>query len=249
MFVERHEILKDGLATLRAAALALAATVAGFTATGARAADLEQPAASYTSAYDWSGLYVGGVVGYNWGKDRTTEYVTATGAPRNMFFDYEPDGFSGGVKLGANFQTGAFVFGAEADFELTNIEGTFIDRVENLGRGDDSYDWQASIRARMGLAFDRLLVYGTGGLALAKIQNTYTLVPFGISEPIEDVRAGWTAGAGIDYALTDNLIAGFEYRYTQYNEFRNVSSSAFPGITGSQEPSFNTVRLTLSYKF
>ena len=250
MFVKCEKLRNDRLATLRTAMIALAAASAGFVSTSTLAADL-MPAAeeSASGAYDWSGVYVGGVVGYSWGRDRLTEYTTATGAPRNMAFDYNLDGFTGGVKAGANFQSGSFVYGAEADFELSSIDGTFIDDIQHLGRGDDSYAWQASLRARAGFAMDRMMIYGTGGLAAARIKNVYTLVPYGISEAIEGTRYGWTAGAGVDYAVTDNVIAGFEYRYTRFNEFTNVSTVAFPGISGTQEPSSNSIKLTLSYKF
>ncbi|MBB4066144.1 outer membrane protein [Gellertiella hungarica] len=249
MSVNRQEPHSARIRAVLSAMVAVLAIGGGPAAT-ARAADLEAQAAPYeTGPYDWSGAYVGAAASYSWGKDRTTEYVTATGAPRNMFFDYEPKGKSGGIKAGANMQKGSFVFGAEADFELSNLRGTFIDTIENLGRGDDNYDWKASLRGRAGIALDRFMVYGTGGLAAARIRNVYTLVPLRVSEPIEDTRYGWTAGIGVDYALTDNLIAGLEYRYTRFNRYTNVSTVAFPGLSGTQEPSLNDIRITLSYKF
>lgn len=237
---------------LRAAKVLCATAFAiwGALAGSASASNLYQGPASYSAGpYNWSGFYVGGVIGYNWGEDRTTEYVTATGTPRNIFFDYTTQGVSGGLKAGINFQTGAFVYGLEGDFEATDITGGFIDRIENLGKGVDKYHWQASIRGRLGYAFDRVLVYGTGGVSYAKIENTYTLVPFSINESIEGVHAGWNVGGGIDYAIDENLIAGFEYRYTEFHEFRNVSTQAFPGLTGGQEPTLQSIRASLSYKF
>lgn len=229
---------------------AVAFALIGTLAATASASDLYQgPAYHDAGPYNWSGLYFGGVVGYNWNEDRTTEYLTATGAARNVYFDYDADGISGGLKLGVNFQTHAFVYGIEADIEGTNIDGGFIDRIENLGKGVDTYAWQGSVRGRLGVAFDRVLVYGTGGFSYAKIKNTYTLVPFSISEPIEDVRTGWNIGAGVDYALTDNLILGLEYRHTEFERFSNVSKMAFPGITGTQEPVSQAARMSLSYKF
>jgi len=245
MRAERDTKATKHSAFSRAGVLAIALTLSG--ASSAMAADLVTPAPA--AAYDWSGFYLGGVMGYGWGKDRTTEYDTATGAANGMFFDYNPKGMVGGLKAGVNYQMSDFVLGAEADIEMTDIQGTFIDRVQNLGRGDDTYDWQASLRARMGMAFDRVLVYGTGGFAAGKISNAYTLVPYAITETMSDVRTGWTAGAGVDYVVTNNVIAGIEWRYTQFNDFKNVSQSAFPGITGGQEPSFNTLRVSLSYKF
>lgn len=229
---------------------ATAFTILGALTGSASASDLYQGPAYYSAGpYNWSGFYIGGVVSYNWGEDRTTEYETATGNARNVFFDYTSEGMSGGLKAGINFQTGAFVYGLEADFEATDITAGFIDRIEFLGKGVDKYHWQASIRGRLGYAFSRVLVYGTGGISYAKIENTYTLVPFSISESIEDIRAGWNVGGGVDYAIDENLIAGVEYRYTEFEEFRNVSMRAFPGITGSQEPTLQSIRASLSYKF
>lgn len=235
----------NGLAPACAAAVALA----GLLTTSVSASDMYTGAPPYAGAYDWSGLYLGAVVGYNWNKDRTTEYLTATGQPRNIAFDYDLDGVSGGVKAGFNFQSGRIVYGAEADFEWTDITGGFIDRIENIGQGVDHYDWQASIRGRLGVAFDRVLVYGTAGVSFARIENIYTLVPFAISEPIEDVRTGWTAGGGVEYAVTENVVAGIDYRYTEFDRFSNVSVSAFPGLTGTQQPTSHGLRLSLGYKF
>lgn len=249
MFVKRETLQNDRLAMLRVAMIAFAAATAGFLSSETHAADLNGGPQDGASGYDWSGLYVGGVVGYSRGGDTLTEYTTATGAPRNMAFDYDLSGFSGGAKIGANMQSGSFVYGAEADLEVTSIEGTFIDSIEHLGRGDDSYAWQGSLRARAGFAMERMMIYGTAGVAAARAKNVYTLVPFAISEPIEDTRYGWTAGAGIDYALTDNVIAGIEFRHTRLNEFTNVSTVAFPGISGTQEPALNSLKVSLSYKF
>ncbi|MFB2550362.1 outer membrane protein [Ensifer soli] len=206
------------------------------------------PAAAGES-FSWSGFYVGGVAGYNWNDDLTSEYITATGAARNVTFAYSPDGISGGVKAGVNFEQGSFVYGLEADIERTSIKGTFIDRIEDLGRGDDTYDWQASLRVRMGLAMDRVLIYGTGGVSFARIENTYTFVPTNTRESFSDTHRGWTVGAGVDYAITDNWIAGFEYRHTEFDRFSNVSTVAFPGLTGTQEPKSDALRLSISYKF
>ncbi|SIR32298.1 outer membrane immunogenic protein [Rhizobium sp. RU20A] len=206
-------------------------------------------AAAAQDTFSWSGFYIGGVAGYNWNDDLTSEYITATGAARGITFPYDPEGGSIGLKAGINFEAGSFVYGVEGDFERTNIKGTFIDRIENIGRGDDTYDWQASLRARMGISMDRFMVYGTGGVAVARIENKYTLVPFGISENFKDTHTGWTAGAGVDYAITDNLIAGLEYRFTKFEKFSNVSTVAFPGLTGTQEPTSNALRFSLSYKF
>lgn len=244
MFKQSHALAHKSFKVMLAGAAALTALAAN-----AFAADFDQPASS--AAYDWSGVYVGATAGYNWGKDSTTESGTWLGFPVNAVFGYDVDGLSGGVKAGVNFQSGSFVYGAEADIEAANITGGFVDRIQNAGIGRDRYDWLASIRARMGYAVDRTLFYGTGGVSFAHIENTYSqvLIPPFASESFDKVRTGWTIGGGVDYALTDKVILGAEYRYTNFNAFSNVSTTAFPGVTGEQDPSSHAIRLSVSYKF
>ncbi len=243
MFKQSQTLARKGFTIMLAAA---ASTVL---AANAFSADFGQPAAQ--AGYDWSGVYIGATAGYNWGKDRTAESGNWLGFPVNAIFGYDVDGASGGVKAGVNFQTGSFVYGAEADIEAANISGGFVDRVQNAGIGSDKYDWQASIRARMGYAVDRAMIYGTGGVSFAHIENTYSqvLIPPHVSESFDKVRTGWTVGGGVDYALTDNVILGAEYRYTNFNAFSNVSATAFPGVTGEQNPATHALRLSISYKF
>ena len=154
---------------------------------------------------------------------------------------------NGGLKAGVNFQAGQFVYGLEADFEKTNIAGHFVD--SGIGRGDDDIQWQSSIRARMGLAADRFMIYGTGGIAFASIKNTYTFLPTMVSESFTNVTHGYTVGLGVDMAITDNVIGGLEFRHTEFADKTNISTVAFPGLTGKQEPSSNAIRLSISYKF
>ena len=220
--------------------LLLASGVSSLHAGDAHAADAN-------SAANWDGAYIGVLGGYNWVKDRTTEYLTATGADTGLVYNYRPDGLSGGLKAGVNFQAGQFVYGLEADFEKTNIAGHFVD--SGIGRGDDDIQWQSSIRARMGLAADRFMIYGTGGIAFASIKNTYTFLPTMVSESFTNVTHGYTVGLGVDMAITDNVIGGLEFRHTEFADKTNISTVAFPGLTGKQEPSSNAIRLSISYKF
>ena len=96
------------------------------------------------------------------------------------------DGFVVGGQLGINWQFNNFVFGLEGD-------GSFVDY--------GSIDSLATIRARAGLAFDRFLVYGTGG---------------GAFEDFDDL--GWVAGAGVEYAFTDFVSAGVEYLHYDFDD-------------------------------
>ena len=69
-----------------------------------------------------------------------------------------------------------------------------------------------SLRARAGIALDRFLVYGTGGAALTDLE----LSGGGVCD--DQTLWGWTAGAGVESMLTDNITARVEYRYTDYED-------------------------------
>ena len=108
----------------------------------------------------------------------------------------------GGIFAGYNFQTsGMFVVGLEGDFTLSGAErqGGGV-RVEN--------NWNSTLRARAGIAIDRFLIYGTGGLAVGNIE-----VKNGGGNDAA-THAGWTIGGGIEAAFTNNVIGRLEYRYT-----------------------------------
>src|SRR6266478_172008 len=102
------------------------------------------------------------------------------------------------------------------------------------GAGDTRMDWQGSFRGRAGFAVSKALIYGTGGIAFGNISHTYTNLITGISETTPNIRAGWTAGGGVEVALTPNILARVEYRYTDFGTYRYASVTAFPGLTGQQ---------------
>ena len=116
------------------------------------AADL--PAAPYYtapasySAYSWAGPYVGGTLGYEWGN--------VSNNPTH------PSGVAGGLDAGFNWQHGAFVYGAEADFSLSGAEDTFAP-------WQFSNPWFGTVRGRAGVAINNVLVYGTAGLAYGEL--------------------------------------------------------------------------------
>ena len=233
----------------------LLASVALFGFAGAAsAADLPMRAAppapviAAAPLFTWTGFYVGGQVGYGWNANDNdivlpTGYVVQSGD-----FGDSGDGFLAGVHAGYNVQLGSFVVGVEGD-----IEGVFGDDDDDLvivgpgggvftdyGFAGNALDWQGSIRARAGFAFDRALIYATGGFAFAGISDG-----FGIRGS-DDTITGWTLGAGVEYAFTNNLTTRLEYRYTNFdggdNFFDNVS-------LGSNDIEFHTVRAGISYKF
>ena len=134
------------------------------------------------------------------------------------------------------------MIGIEGDGEWIGLKGN------DGGQGGTidqiSGNWQTSVRGRLGIAFDRILVYGTGGGAWMNV--TYARPNFD-SLTIDNTLSGWTAGAGIEYAFWNNLTARVEYRYARFD------SEAFPFTTGTQrtlrDTTTNTWRVGLTYKF
>jgi outer membrane immunogenic protein len=191
--------------TLGAAALAIAAS-----ATGALAADMAPPEApvapvieEVSGVYDWNGFYVGAQTGYGWG-DAEVDDAGISESPGL-------DGWALGGYTGYNYQTGPFVIGLEGDVKYDWNEDKF-----DLGGipMELKSDWSGSLRARMGYAFDRTLVYATGGYAFtnAELRDQET------GDSDSKTLNGWTIGAGFEHAFTDNFIGRAEYRYTDYGD-------------------------------
>ena len=135
----------------------------------ALAADLPQPApppprapAAYlpiVPVFTWSGIYIGANGGYSWGK------ITPTAPPGVSSFN--ANGIVAGGTIGGNIQTGAFVFGAEGDFDWDNIKGSSGGAASVC---QASSTWLATARGRVGVALDRVLIYGTGGAAFQQLK-------------------------------------------------------------------------------
>ncbi|MDE2362779.1 MAG: porin family protein [Hyphomicrobiales bacterium] len=206
----------------------LAALLAGVSSTAALAADLPSrkvaPAAPAYAApmFTWSGLYVGLQAGYAW--DKVSVGATSTVFGFLPAASVNNGGFVGGAHIGYNLQTGPAVFGVEGDVEGTTVRNSAL---------------RASVRGRLGFAVDRVLFYGTGGLALATSNyNTYYW------NNGSNTRLGWTAGAGVEYAFAPNWSARLEYRYSDFGR-TNANGWLAPSVRRTE----NAVRLGVSYHF
>lgn len=214
----------------------------------AGAADLRSvalpPAPELPAFYSWSGVYAGVQGGYSWGSNRV-RIGSATGAFAPLRFHAGEDFGFGGAHAGFNYQSGGVVLGLEGDIEALGNRSRF-DGVGFSGR--TSQDWQAAARGRLGYAFDRLIVYAAGGASFTEYERrVYGAGGFG--ERLTSARTGWNVGAGVNFAFTDHLILGAEYRYTDFGRNRFASSGAFPGLTGDQELTTHSARASMAYKF
>jgi len=193
---------------------ALAAAAALACAGPANAADmpLKAPPAP-PPAWSWTGLYTGVHVGGGWGSTSFLDNATATIPPGSPESFNSLSGAMGGTQTGFRWQLGQFVLGAETTFDWTNIEQTILTGStvfpgENLNFG---VRWMGTATGQLGFAWDRLLFYGKGGYAGGLANITISLPSTGAAASQSRHLNGWTAGAGIEYMVLQNLSLGVEY--------------------------------------
>jgi len=205
-------------------------------ATSAIAADAviyEPTPAPLAAVYDWTGAYIGAQVGYGW-----ADIDRSTGAFDNS---YDANGLLAGVHLGYNHQIDQFVIGIEGDIDWADLDGDDAGAGGTIDATD--FNWTGSIRARLGYAFDRLLVYGTGGIAFASIDQINAA---GVPVSIRKTYTGWTVGAGAEYAFADNLSTRIEYRYADFGSEDFAPAGLVPF---SNDITSHSVRIGVSYHF
>jgi len=212
----------------------------------AKAADLPMrpaqapvaPVAYAPPVYNWSGFYVGGHVGGGFEDSSWSDPFTSGSDTFNH------GGFLGGAQIGANAQFNWLVVGLEGDFSWTSlIKGSGTD---SLGDAiTTSPQWTSTVTGRVGAAFDRLLVYGKGGVAFADDKSTFAPVG-GPTYTDTLTRTGWTAGAGLEYALTQNWTARVEYDYLG---FGSKQLSFTPTVTSNADLNVQEVKAGFDYKF
>jgi outer membrane immunogenic protein len=241
-------------ATITVATLACAA--------GLGAAGLAQ--AQPATEYDWSGVHVGANLGWRWNSvDIDPSNVTVNqlsgvnngtgtiGVPPTGFTaagaDLHHSNFTWGGQAGFDKQFGMWVLGVEGDLDANYGHENQVGGLYALGPTDLTAGstvsvfrsvqprWSASLRGRVGAAFGRFLLYGTGGLAWANMRENATFVyspmvtdavafanpgvafgPYASSSSRSLTQSGWTAGGGAEFAVSHNVSVALEYRHSDY---------------------------------
>jgi outer membrane immunogenic protein len=263
-------------------------TIALFVWTAAAgAADLsakKAPAVPPPAVFTWGGFYLGLQGGGGWAMDKVSEsapfFPPTVGAG-----SVNESGIIGGAHAGYNWQEGSLVYGLEGDFEGTSLSNSSNCVIQDAFGGAPSFTpgpcnqipnmtggisfktalpWQGSERVRLGYAFGNLLVYGTGGVAIAGIDTRYTevvsLLPIASSRAEQSFRRtalGVTLGAGVEYAIDANWSARAEYRFTDFGKDPNpidFNHIAPPGVLLMGYRTYhsveeNAVLFGISYKF
>jgi outer membrane immunogenic protein len=208
-----------------------------------------------TPLYDWSGFYVGVFGGGGFGNHNLNNALGPAGFA-NFTINYDSTGGIAGGEVGYNAQSGNIVFGVEADGFWSGIKGSDATQFNQGTLPIAAIDatklrYGATIRARGGIAVDRLLLFFDGGWALGSLLHTNTAPGIGV-DSFTVHRSGIAAGGGIAYAITNNLIGKFEYRYYDFGRFVRPG---LPTLTANGQlpytvdSTYSVVTLGLDYKF
>jgi outer membrane immunogenic protein len=201
------------------------------------------PVAYAPEVYNWTGFYFGGHLGGGFAGSSWSDPFTGASDT------FSKGGFLGGGQVGVNAQFNALVLGLEGDFSWTGL-GLNGSGTDSLGDAiNTKTQWTSTVTGRIGAAFDRLLVYGKGGLALADDQSSLTDLG-GNTASTTFMRTGWTAGAGLEYALDSNWSARLEYDYLGFgSQPLNFTTPLVGSVTSNASLNVQEVKAGLNFRF
>jgi high affinity Mn2+ porin len=194
---------------------------------------------------DWTGIYVGGHAGYARGDSRFTAFDPALGPSNGSF-----GGLFGGVQAGYNYLLPSkILLGLEGDISFPNYLGK-DDRAWTRMPADGSevfhqIDYVATLRGRIGVVFDRWLVYGTGGFAWSQARFKQSPGIDVDDDKVLRMMTGWAAGAGAELAIGAGWTARVEYLYTSFNRADAVLPS---GLRVMSDMNLGMIRVGLNRK-
>lgn len=242
--------------------LLCALAVSGLLATSlaTKAADLPAqagpPSGYVPPVFNWTGFYVGGNVGAAWAQESWTDTLFGltlnTGGNNGLFI--------GGGEVGFNYRIGAFVIGAEGDFDWaahrSNNSTGFIPTVGNV-QVTSNDTWISTLAVRFGYAMDRWLIYGKAGggwIGHSGFTVTNLATSLSMSGSNSNTAGGWLVGAGSEWAITPNWTVKFEYDYlglgNQSVTLPGTVISALAGDTFTTDKSnVQMVKLGVNYLF
>ena len=202
--------------------------------------------------FSWTGLYVGVHVGGGWGRKDWTDPTNFFGVVPFPFSqgNRDHDGFIGGGQIGANYQLGPWVVGAEVDASGSGIDGYAVcsdvlifschTRVRSVG----------TVTGRLGFAFGNLLLYSKAGAAWANDRYEMQSFFFPNIFRAEDTRWGYTLGTGVEWAFTPNWSVKAEYNYLGFKDEQVTLVDQF-GLRAplNIDQHLHLVKLGVNYRF
>jgi outer membrane immunogenic protein len=242
----------------------LAATIGliALSAPPAMAADLPMKAPPMAPmmapAFSWTGCYLGAHVGGAWANnDVTATDVNAYNVSVHGWAYKLNSSITGGGTLGCNYQIGQFVLGLEGEGGYMSLRGSAADPVSPLDTTSNTKigDWYALATGRAGFAWDRALLYVKGGAAFVNTRTSVVdpIIGNTIAATNEQVRATWTVGGGLEYALGGSWSVKGEYMFIGLNHSEAACGIATIGAGrfcwNHDVPGIHTAKLGLNYLF
>jgi len=255
--------------------LTLSLAAVGFVG-AAHAADMRMPMKAppmMAPIFSWTGFYIGvnGGGGFGAGHNAIVNetfngatFVSGTWPGSGNFGKLDPAGGFGGGQIGYNYQVSNWVFGVETDIQGANIKDTAGATLPYIGASTitanvgQKIDWFGTVRGRLGIAFDRVLVYGTAGFAYGQTTTALTMsdtLGFAAAGSSKSTKTGWVAGGGVEWAFAPNWSVKGEYQYIDLGR-KGVVAQEFLGavptlfaVSTSARSDFHTGRIGINYRF
>lgn len=222
------------------------------------AADLQTaPLVATIQPINWSGFYLG--INAGGGIANAPSDFSLAGLPITATAPNSLLGALGGVQAGYNWQSGAIVFGLEADFQLARIKGSIEAPCAVLActipiKASYGHDvsWFGTARGRVGYAADTWMAYLTGGYVYSRL-NTTAIAATGPVEAVakwSDTASGWTVGGGVEIAVSAPWSLKLEYLYADFGRSTITwRPTLLPTINDSTHLDLHIVRLGANYRF
>jgi outer membrane immunogenic protein len=199
--------------------------------------NFEEPYVSPSKPPLWQGLYWGLSGGYGWGD--------SSGSLDANSASTDPEGFLASVSVGYNMLLGSsLLLGIEGDLGVMDVSADDEVAGDGIYRASLGPLW-GTLRGRAGLAMGPLLLYGTGGLAFANLDEVSLNMGDNFAEDSE-LRAGWVAGGGVEFAFSQSVSAKVEYLHM---DFGSTDGLADGGSAFSFDNKVDVVRAGLNFRF
>lgn len=221
-----------------------AVAMAAALVTPSMAADLIVEEPVYTPGVvevggNWDGFYLGGFVGYGVGD---ADHVNGDGGPCGPEgCDIDLSGWTLGVTAGANMDVGSgLILGVAGDLAWADIGGT--DEFFIIGDSENTINWTGAVRGVVGFDGGSFMPYLTAGLAVANASHGSDIG----GDPVDATHVGWTAGVGVQMAVTEDMSIDLRYLHSQYSEEFTDFGSPFDPEFGL---SSDVVTVGLNFRF
>jgi outer membrane immunogenic protein len=206
--------------------------------------------------YFWSGPYAGVYAGYAWARSKGVGHASEMTEKHSEGAVLDPRGLLGGAYAGYNYQfDNNLVVGIDAAGSIGDISRTRA-QVIDLSTGapvsasasaSSRVDWSGSARIRFGYAFGRFLPFVAGGVSVASYVHKWNGFP-NVNGDVRAAYVGPTIGAGIDYAVTNNIILRAEYAYSHFGTKGFVLTTPVGSLPYNVDLSTQEVRAGIAFK-